>query len=174
MRVFSITLNLHIKEQNKVTTIKKQWIEDTVINQISNVIWDDNLIEDVTDLVMDMQNKENTALALLNKRLGEVQKSISNMLSAIEQGIFTSSTKQRLEELENQKRDLEIEIAQESITRPMLDRDQIKFWFHRFRKMDVSLPENRRRLVDSFVNSIILYDDRIEFYFNFNTINTTF
>ena len=147
--------------------VKKQWIEDTVINQILNVIWDDNLIEDVTNLVMDMQNKENTALALLNKRLGEVQKSISNMLSAIEQGIFTSSTKQRLEELENQKRDLEIEIAQESITRPMLDRDQIKFWFHRFRKMDVSLPENRRRLVDSFVNSIILYDDRIEFYFNF-------
>lgn len=34
-------------------------------------------------------------------------------------------------------------------------------------KVDVSKPENRRRLVDSFVNSIILYDDRIEFYFNF-------
>ena len=27
MRAFSITSNLHIKEQNKVTTIKKQWIE---------------------------------------------------------------------------------------------------------------------------------------------------
>lgn len=75
--------------------------------------------------------------------------------------------KQWIEELESQKRDLEIEIAQESITRPMLDRDQIKFWFHRFRKMNVSLPENRRRLVDSFVNSIILYDDQIEFFFNF-------
>ena len=34
-------------------------------------------------------------------------------------------------------------------------------------KVDVSKPENRRRLVDSFVNSIISYDDRIEFYFNF-------
>ena len=33
--------------------------------------------------------------------------------------------------------------------------------------MDVSKPENRRRLVDNFVNSVILYDDRIEFYFNF-------
>lgn len=33
-------------------------------------------------------------------------------------------------------------------------------------KVDASKPENRRRLVDSFVNSIILYDDRIEFYFN--------
>ena len=53
------------------------------------------------------------------------------------------------------------------VKRPTLDRDQIKFWFHRFRKADASKPENRRRLVDSFVNSIILYDDRIEFYFNF-------
>ena len=88
---------------------------------------------------MDMQIQENSTLPLLNKRLGEVQKSIANILSAIEQGIFTPSTKQRLEELEMQKKDLEIEIAQESITRPKLDRDQIKFWFHRFRKMNLSL-----------------------------------
>ena len=116
---------------------------------------------------MEMQNKENTALSLLNKRLNEVQKSISNILSAIEQGIFTSSTKQRLEELENQRKELEVEIAQESINRPMLDRDQIKFWFHRFRKMDISKPENRKRLIDSFVNAVVLYDDRVEFHLNF-------
>jgi hypothetical protein len=89
------------------------------------------------------------------------------LLSAIEQGIFTLSTKDRLVELERQKKEIEIQIAEESIARPMLDRDQIKFWFHRFRKMDARKPENRRRLVDSFVNSVILYDDRIEFYFNF-------
>lgn len=39
-------------------------------------------------------------------------------------------------------------------------------------KVDASKPENRRRLVDSFVNSIILYDDRIEFYFNFANCNS--
>lgn len=116
---------------------------------------------------MEMQRQENTAVSLLNKRLDEVNESISNILSAIEQGIITPSTKQRLEELEGQKKEFEIEIAKENITRLTLDRDQIKFWFHRFRKVDASKPENRRRLVDSFVNSIILYDDRIEFYFNF-------
>ena len=147
--------------------VKKKWIEDIVIDQILKCIWDDNLIDDVTDLVMKMQRQENTVVSLLNKRLGEVNKSISNILSAIEQGIITPSTKQRLEELEGQKKEFEIEIAKENITRPTLDRDQIKFWFHRFRKADASKPENRRRLVDSFVNSIILYDDRIEFYFNF-------
>lgn len=147
--------------------VKKKWIEDIVIDQILECIWDDNLIEDVTDLVMKMQRQENTAVSLLNKRLDEVNESISNILSAIEQGIITPSTKQRLEELEGQKKEFEIEIAKENITRLTLDRDQIKFWFHRFRKVDASKPENRRRLVDSFVNSIILYDDRIKFYFNF-------
>ena len=147
--------------------IKKLLIENGIINQVIQCVWDDDLIEDIIDLVMEMQNKENTALSLLNKRLNEVEKSISNILSAIEQGIFTSSTKQRLEELENQKKELEVEIAQESINRPMLDRDQIKFWFHRFRKMDVSNPENRKRLIDSFVNAVVLYDDRVEFHLNF-------
>ena len=147
--------------------VKKKWIEDIVIDQILKCIWEDNLIDDVTDLVMKMQRQENTAVSLLNKRLDEVNKSISNILSAIEQGIITASTKQRLEELEGQKKEFEIEIAKENITRPTFDRDQIKFWFHRFRKADASKLENRRRLVDSFVNSIILYDDRIEFYFNF-------
>ncbi len=147
--------------------VKKEWIEDIVIDQIQKVIWDDDLIDDVADLVMEMQKTENTALPMLNKRKREIETSISNILSAIEQGIFTTSTKQRLEELEAQKRDIEIEISKENISRPMLTREQIVFWFHRFRKMNVDLPENRRRLVDSFVNSIILYDDRIQFYFNF-------
>ena len=147
--------------------VKKDWIENLVINQIIRVIWDDNLIEDITDMVMDLQKNENNVLPLLKKRQNEINKGISNILSAIEQGIFTPSTKERLEDLEKQKREIEIQIAEESIARPMLDRDQIKFWFHRFRKMDASKPENRKRLVDSFVNSVILYDDRIEFYFNF-------
>ena len=84
--------------------VKKKWIEDIVIDQILECIWDDNLIEDVTDLVMKMQRQENTAVSLLNKRLDEVNESISNILSAIEQGIITPSTKQRLEELEGQKK----------------------------------------------------------------------
>ncbi len=147
--------------------VPKKAIEDTVIEQIIKFIWDDNLIEDVIDLVMEVQKQDNTAIPLLDKSLKDVEKSIKNIVTAIEQGIFTTSTKTRLEELENQKHDLKIQIAKEKLTYTPLTRKELLFWFHRFRKMDVTLPENRRRLVDSFVNSIILYDDRIEFYFNF-------
>lgn len=42
-----------------------------------------------------------------------------------------------------------------------------QFWFHRFRKQDAKNLDHRRRLIDSFVNAIFLYDDRITFTFNY-------
>lgn len=69
--------------------------------------------------------------------------------------------------MENQKKEIEINIAQESIKKPMLTKEQVVFWFERLRKIDITDIKHRKRLVDSFVNSIILHDDRIEFYFNY-------
>lgn len=147
--------------------VKKDRIEDLVINQIIRVLWDDELIDSLADMVIDLQSKENTTLPLLKKQLAETEKSINNMLDAIQQGIITSSTKKRLEDLENQKKEIEINIAQESIKKPMLTKEQVVFWFERLRKVDITDIKHRKRLVDSFVNSIILHDDRIEFYFNY-------
>ena len=34
-------------------------------------------------------------------------------------------------------------------------------WLLRFRKLDMTQPEQRQALVDTFVNSIYLYDDKV-------------
>ena len=82
-------------------------------------------------------------------------------------GIFTPSTKQRLEDLENQRRELSLQIAKEELAQPTLARDQIIFWLHRFRKLDTTKLEHRRRLINSFVNAVILYDDHLVFVGNY-------
>lgn len=84
-------------------TVKKEWIENLVIEQIKKLIFDDELIEKLADTVMKLQSKENTALPLLKKRFADTQKSIDNMLDTIQQGILTASTKERLESLGKQK-----------------------------------------------------------------------
>ena len=158
-------------------TVKKEWIENLVIEQIKKLIFDDELIEKLADTVMKLQSKENTALPLLKKRFADTQKSIDNMLDAIQQGILTASTKERLESLEKQKSDLSVQIIKEEMAKPTLSREQIIFWFHRFRKLNTKKLDHRRRLIDSFVNAIFLYDDRITFTFNYKdgtkTINFT-
>ncbi|MCD7804521.1 MAG: hypothetical protein LUH03_05110 [Oscillospiraceae bacterium] len=41
------------------------------------------------------------------------------------------------------------------------------FWLHRFRKLDVSQKPHRKMLIDTFVNAIYLYDDKMLLTFNF-------
>ena len=60
-----------------------------------------------------------------------------------------------------------MQIAQEELAQPALTRDQIVFWLHRFRKLDTSKVEHRRRLINSFVNAIYLYDDHLVFVGNY-------
>ena len=41
------------------------------------------------------------------------------------------------------------------------------FWLLRFRKLDMTQPEQRQALVDTFINSIYLYDDKVLITFNY-------
>ena len=83
--------------------------------------------EAIAERVYWLQDQENTTVPLLRKQLAETEKSIENVLNAIEQGIITPSTKQRLEELEQRKQNLQIEIAKENIKKPVLTKKQILF-----------------------------------------------
>lgn len=44
---------------------------------------------------------------------------------------------------------------------------EIVFWFQRFKKLDANKLEHRRRLIDSFINAIFLYDDKMVITFNY-------
>ena len=147
--------------------IKKDWIENLVLEQIQNIILDDSILEYLADILEEVQSRENTFLPSLKKQLAETEKAIENMLNAIQAGIFTSSTKKRLDELEESKSSLEVQILQEEIRKPVLTRQQILFWLHRFRKMDISNLEHRQRLIDTFVNAIYVYEDKIILTFNY-------
>lgn len=147
-------------------SVKKDWIENIVIDQIQRIILDDELIERLADMALERQGI-NTTLPILHQQYTETERSINNFLNAIQQGIITESTKQRLEELEQLKSEISVQIAKEEIKQPTLSRDQILFWFYRLRKMDVKKLEHRRRLIDSFINSIYLFDDHMVITFNY-------
>ena len=147
--------------------VKKDWIEDLVVSYTMKAIMNDEVMERLIDTLMELQKRESTDLPLLKKQLAETEKGINNMLNAIQAGIFTPSTKQRLDELEETKSQLEISILQEEMHKPMLTREQIAFFIYRFRKFDVTKREQRQRLIDSFVNAVYLYEDKIILTFNY-------
>lgn len=148
-------------------TVKKDWIENLVIEQIKSIVFNDELIESIADAIIELQGQESTTLPLLRKQYADTQKAIDNMLNAIQQGILTPSTKERLESFEKKKNELSVEIVKEEMAKSAITKDQIVFWLHRFRKLDTKKREHRRRLIDSFVNAVYLYDDRMIITFNY-------
>ena len=103
---------------------------------------------------------------MLRKQLAETERGIDNMLNAIQQGILNQSTKKRLDDLEEAKSDLVVKILQEEMEKPLLTREQILFWLHRFRGIDISKQDQCQLLIDTFVNAVYLYDDRLVLMFN--------
>ena len=155
------------KKGCKKKTVRKQWPEDLVVNQTMQLVRNDAAMESIIAKVMELQNKENTNIPLYEKQLRDAESGIQNMLNAIQAGILTSSTKERLEQLEETKRELEARIAEEKLAKPKVTEEFIRFWLLRFRKLDMSLKDQRQALVDTFINSIYLYDDKVLITFNY-------
>ena len=127
----------------------------------------DDFVEYIADTVMEIQGRESNVLPALRKQQEETERGITNMLNAIQMGIINASTKQRLDELEDRKKDIELQIIQEEMKHPMLSREDVVYWICRFRTLDVSRLEERRRLIDSFVNSVTVFDDYLLIAFNY-------
>lgn len=149
--------------------VKKDWIEEAVVRQVKDRCLTDKVISAIVSAALDLQKreKENSILKTLEKNLAQTEKSISNMLNAIEQGIITQSTKTRLEELEAKRNDLEIAIEEEKISQPQLTKDQLTFWLERFREGDPSDPAYRESFIEVFVSAVYVYDDHLKIVCNY-------
>ena len=153
--------------------VKKEWLEDLVVDETMKRIMDDDVVEAIVSQVMDLQEQENTHLPIYEQQLRETEAAIDNLLNAIQQGIFTKSTKDRLETLEATKEDLEIKVANEKLAKPKMTAEQVRYWVTRFRKLDVRIKEHRKMLIDVFLNAVYVYDDRVVITFNYKDGTST-
>ena len=151
----------------KHKSVRKIPLENAVVSAVMAKVMNDDFVEYIADRVLEIQGMESSELPALRQQLAETERGIENMLNAIQMGIINQSTKQRLDELEERKKEIELRIIQEEIKKPMLSREDVTFWICRFRKLDVSRLEERRRLIDSFVNSVTIFDDYLLITFNY-------
>ena len=146
---------------------------------VQNVLTDDT-IERIATNVLELIKRDTTAscyIESLKKELKSIEKKIDNVLAAIEQGVVTSSTKERLEQLEQEKNSVEKQIGHEELKKPCLTKEHIIYWLSSFRNGDIDDIEYQRRIIDTLVNSVYVYDNgekgrKILITFNLSGQNT--
>ena len=95
------TINVPLPKSTKgckEKTVRKQWLEDLVVNQTMQLVKDDDAaMESIIAKVMELQNKENTNIPLYKKQL-RMQNPVSRILPQCDSRpvVLTSSTKERL------------------------------------------------------------------------------
>lgn len=165
------------KRKNKSScdkkSIQKQLLEDLVINAISKLLGTEQNIEYLSTRIFEChQNrvKDNTTLKLLEKQRKDIYKSSQNLLKAIEQGIITDMTKSRLQQLETELAEKDIEINKEKLKDySLLSKEEIETFLRKQVFEDMKDIKIRKLIINTFVRQIYLYDDKITILFNFAT-----
>ena len=151
----------------KKKAVKKDLIENLVIKETMAMLMDDDMIEAIVSMLMRIQDEETSDLPLYEKQLRENQTAIDNIVDAIMSGLASKALQSKLTDLEARKVELETLIAEEKLEKPKISADFMTFWLHKFRQLDMTQEKHRQMLIDTFVNAIFVYDDKLLLTFNF-------
>lgn len=150
-------------------SLTKDYLESSVVDFVLDVVLSDDQIQRTADAVMALQEEElkNSPLAAMESEYAETLRKISNINDAIEAGIWNTSTSARLRDLEESAESLRVSIETLRYSQSQLiDRDRVLFFLRRFHKGDRKDPLLRRHIIETFINSVYVYDDHLKIIVN--------
>ena len=148
---------------------RKEDLEKTIIRITQHDVLTDEVIDYLTAKVMELQadREQDPVLKGMEAARKETAKKIKNIMAAIENGIFTETTKDRLLELEADRDRISAEIAREKAKHTGYTEGEIRFYLESFREGNADNPDFAKHLVEIFVRAIYVYDDYFVIFYNF-------
>ncbi len=133
----------------KKKPVRKEDLENVIAQAIMTLFEKSEMSEEFADKIIAVNQKrldDESVLKILQQEQDKIIKSKNNIIAAIEQGIFTSSTKERLEELEKQLENIneKILIEQAKAKTVLKKSDVLKF-------LKKALNNNIERIIDLLV-----------------------
>lgn len=136
-------------------------LEMAIVEETVRHVLQPDIIASIVDHVMaihDREMREDHVLASLQAEESNVNTSLTNLMRAIEMGIFTPTTRDRMMELEAQKKDVSARIQVHLATRPRIDRERVEFFLHSFRFGDPKDANYRRKVISALISSVTITD----------------
>lgn len=145
--------------------IRKEILEKLVIDATLETLNSTEAIEKVANLILAANAKriaDTSIINILTGQIAEKQKAIDNIMRAIEQGLVTNSTKERLETLDCEKAELEMKLAAEkSRGKLQIQKSDI------VRYLKAGIKKDPLPMITLLIKQVILYNDKIEIYYNY-------
>ena len=158
------------KEDCQKKNIQREFLENLVLDMtkacISSAEVVDWLVKGYIDLKQ--QARENSDIPLMEEELKDRKKALSNLLRAVENGIFNDTTNERMKELEEEIKSIErsLELGKMMFEED-IDGERLVFYLHKLAQGHPDGKKYRKELFRTFIKRVRLWDDRIEIEYNF-------
>ena len=164
------------KRDCKNKEIKRDYLEEFVLIELEKHVLNDDAIpalsKELNERLKIKSNDNHEMLNNLRYKLDKVNKEIENILNAIMSGIVNNMLKDKLDELEQVKLNLDLKINELSIENNGvvsidITEDQIRSMFSKFKEFVLTrnLPECKKFISD-YVKEVVVYKDHVEVIFN--------
>ena len=134
-----------------------------VFEKTKEFVLEPKVIDSIAEVVVSRFNSEiseNAILAKLKGKLKTKDKAINAILDALEKGICTKSTQERLLKLENEKEKIEEQIIYEEAHQiKPLEKQQIIDFLNIYAKKKFNSATDRNDFFNNFITKVVLYDD---------------
>ena len=140
-------------------SISKELIENTIGKTILYCLKNTKFTKEIAKNIYEQQDKEADETALIKKSIAEINKKISNFMNAISMGIITSSTKEELIKLENQKKSFEEELQKAQVKIPKYTFDEIWYALKQITKSGIPDKKQIMAIINSFVVKVLVNED---------------
>ena len=149
--------------------VRRDFIEDLIVQKTVEYILQPDILTDIAQRLCRLQSESDTReqdIAYYRKKLQENKKATDNIIKAIEKGLAAETLLQRLDGLESEKIAIEGELAYFQSLKFGLSEEEMLFFLRQFLEPDNNWQAYKRRIINSFINQVFLYNDHFLVYYN--------
>lgn len=148
-------------------TISKEFIENIVVEETKKILTDSNIDKISKEIVKLCNSTDNSnEIAYLKKLLKKRKKEMENLLTVLENGNISDIIINRIDIKKNEINDIQKQIDVESLKNPSLTIDKVKRFMYGFKNGNINDIIYRKSLINTFVNKVILYENRLTILYN--------
>ena len=145
-------------------------VDQAVTFALTRVLLQPDIFNVIVEKAMEKQRQrlKNASDVSLKQQLSEVKTRKTNLLNAIEAGIFTESTKARLKELEQQEKFLLENIKEErrKAAFTIISQPQYKNFLEKLQSGEIKSEKFVKSLFSELISQVFLWQDKISLVYN--------
>ena len=148
-------------------TVNKDYIENKVVVTLQTLLTDKNIETISREVAKACQvDADSASIQRINAAIKEADLAIENLWKALEHGNSVDQIMERIHKREEEKAELEAQLAIEMGRLVILTEPQVKSFLTRLRSTELSDLNKRKGLINIFVRAIYLKNDRFTLILN--------